>query len=139
MFKQLVYLGTPDGLLAHSLIDGARAWSANTGGISGALVFGPDFVAATNANGEVVLVDAMEGGIRGRLPGAAPWPPVVTRDGVLYATKDALMLYDPTDATSRRWMATGWLGEQVSPLVMADSAVYFATDKRGLVKVGKYR
>lgn len=60
-------------------------------------------------------------------------PPLISRDAVLFAGETGLMRHNAATGQTRQWMRTDWLGPTSSPIVMADSQVYFAAEDRGLV------
>ena len=82
----------------------------------------------------MVLVDFTAGKEKKRIPEALPAiPPLRAGDGLLYCDKDSIQRYDLSTKKSRRWMKTSGLGAITTPIVGADSHLFFATDKRGLV------
>jgi hypothetical protein len=89
---------------------------------------------------ELVLLEANSGRVQVVIPGAlAGLPPLLTRDAVVFAAKDALLRVPLSQPKPQRWMATAWLGELSAPMVMAESAVYFATPAKGFIKTGRLK
>jgi hypothetical protein len=132
--RNVIYLGTPQGLTARKVVDGSLLWESGGGQPAGALALGKHWMAYVNTAGELVLVSVHNGEVLKRMPGALPEvPPLVARDAVLYATTAGLMRYASGGAAARLWMRTDWIGPITAPPVMADSHVYFGAAKRGLV------
>jgi hypothetical protein len=104
------------------------------------LVLDNGLVGWVTTAGEVVLAEVQTGQLTARFPGAVVGlPPLLTRDAVLFAGQDGLMMGSLAPAKTQRWMATGWLGPVASPLILADSSVYFATEAKGLIRAGKWK
>jgi outer membrane protein assembly factor BamB len=136
---RIVLVATAGGVSGIDIVNGTSLWNVE-GGASAPVAVGNEWLAYVNVAGELVLANKLTGAVRTRLPDAVPgMVPVLTRDAVLFVSKEGLTIHNLAESRSQRWMATAWLGAQTSPLVLWDSAVYFATDKRGLVKAGKYR
>jgi hypothetical protein len=90
------------------------------------------------AAGEFVALDATNGAVRPKLPSAiANLPPIPARDALLFATPTGLNRYDLTTNASELWLPTPDFGTITSPLIMAGSSVWFATEKRGLIRAGE--
>jgi outer membrane protein assembly factor BamB len=72
------------------------------------------------------------------LPGIAP---LVSRDRLIFATKDALMILDleAGDARPSIWVDTGWLGTVCGPMTLLNSKVYVPVTGWGLVCLGGAR
>jgi outer membrane protein assembly factor BamB len=135
-----IYFGTAGGIEVRSLIDGRHLWHTKTGEVQNALSFGFQYMCYTNSNSELLVLDSATGRVKATLPDAIPnVPPLITRDSVLYASTGTLNRYIFSEDRSRRWMSVSWLGEITSPVIAADSRVYFATDKRALVCAGQWR
>jgi len=131
-------------MAAHSLVDGRCLWQSDAGPVAGAFALSQEYIAYVSPSSELVLLDAATGETDAKIPGASPAvPPVLTRTSVLYAARNGLMVYAPSQAGSptnpRRWMDTSWLGAVSSPMIKADSRVYVATDAKGLICAGKWR
>ena len=136
--RNTILFGTATGIAAHSIIDGRPLWHAPVGKVKTALVLTGDFVCVVNTAGELAVVEAMSGEIRARQAGAVPnIPPLPARDALLYATAAGLARYDIANHASELWMAGDEIGAITSPLIIAGSSVYFATDKRGFIRAGQ--
>jgi outer membrane protein assembly factor BamB len=136
--RKMVFFGTPTGITAHSILDGKRLWHAPIGEIKRDLVLCGDIVATVTAAGEFVALDATNGAVRPKLPSAiANLPPIPARDALLFATPTGLNRYDLTTNASELWLPTPDFGTITSPLIMAGSSVWFATEKRGLIRAGE--
>jgi hypothetical protein len=60
---------------------------------------------------------------------------VLSRDAILFANEAGLARRDITNGQTSLWARTSWLGRVASPIVLANSRVYFGTEHRGLVCV----
>jgi len=69
----------------------------------------------------------------------ADLPPLLTRDGVIYASSRGLMMQEFSADRPRRWMSTSLLGNVTSPMIAARSCVYFGCERRGFVCGGRWR
>ena len=136
--RNAILFGTTAGIAAHSMIDGRPLWHAPVGEVKTALVLTGGFVCAVNGAGEFVLVDAVSGEVRVREAGAVQnIPPLPARGALLYATAAGLARYDLANLASELWMAGGEFGAITSPLIVAGSSVYFATEKLGFIRAGQ--
>jgi outer membrane protein assembly factor BamB len=136
--RKTVFFGTPTGLAAHRILDGKRLWHAPVGEVKSDLALSGEVVSAVNATGELLILDLTSGAVRTKQSGAtANLPPLPARDALLYATLAGLKRHDLTANTSELWLATPDLGAINSPLIMAGSSIWFATEKRGLIRAGK--
>ncbi|MFP4058067.1 MAG: PQQ-binding-like beta-propeller repeat protein [Candidatus Brocadiia bacterium] len=137
-----ILLPTRGGLAAHRIVDGRREWTHPLASIPGFFrppVAGERQVHAVTAASTLLSLD-LEGGreLRGALPA---WPrvqPLWVGDGVLYAARE-LMFLGADAEEPRQWARTGWLGRFLTPLILHDSHVYFATDKYGVICLGRRR
>jgi outer membrane protein assembly factor BamB len=135
-----VFLGTTNGLSARRLTDGSPLWQATIAPPAQPLMVEGSTLAAITRSNELVLLDAKSGRVQTVTPGAlAGLPPLLTRDAVLFAAKDALMRVPFSQPKPQKWIATAWLGELSAPMVMAESAVYFATPAKGFIKTGRLK
>ena len=83
---------------------------------------------------ELVLINANTGETVDTIPGALPGvPPVLGRDAILFASETGLARHDVTTGQTGLWVRTSWLGQVTSPIVLANSRVYFGTEHHGLV------
>ena len=55
---------------------------------------------------------------------------------LLYAVPDGLIRFDLANTSGDRWLTTQDLGVTKSPMILAGSTIYFATDKPAFVRVG---
>jgi outer membrane protein assembly factor BamB len=135
-----VFVGTANGVSALRLTDGSRVWQTTLPPPAQPLLLEGSTLATITRWGELMLLDVKDGRVQATIPGAlAGQPPLLTRDAALFATKDALMRLPFGQPKPQRWMATAWLGELSAPMVLADSAVYYATPTKGLIKTGRLR
>jgi len=132
--KNTIYLGTKSGVAALRLADGARLWEVKCGPPSTPLVLAKNRLAYVTVGGELVVVGLDDGRVAKTLSGArAGIAPLAPPEVLVYAAKRGLMSYAIGGGEPRLWMATDWLGELSAPPVMANSRVYFATAKKGLI------
>ena len=132
--KTTIYVGTKSGVVALRLVDGERVWEAKSGPPSSPLVLATNRLVYVTAAGELVVVGLADGHVEKTLSGArAGIAPLAPPGVLLYAAKKGLMSYTIGSGEPRLWMNTEWLGDVSTPPVMANSRVYFATAKKGLV------
>jgi len=132
--KNIIYLGTPAGVAALRLADGGRIWEATGGAPSAPLVLVKNRLAYTTAAGELVILDLEDGRVAKTITDAAPgMPPLAAPEAFVFVGKSGLMVCPAAGGEPRSWMDTVWLGRPTCAPVMADSRIYVATDKRGLV------
>jgi outer membrane protein assembly factor BamB len=132
--KNAIYVGTQAGIAALRLADGQRLWEAKSGTPSTPLVLVKNHLAYVTAAGALVVVGLENGHVEKTLSGARAGIAPLAPPGVLvYATKKGLMSYTIGGGEPRLWMNTDWLGDLTAPPVMANSRVYFATAKKGLI------
>lgn len=135
--RKTILFGTATGIAAHRILDGKPLWHAPVGEVKTDLVLIGDLVAAVSAGGELLILDATTGTVRTKQSGATPnLPPLPARDALLYATPEGLKRHNLTTNTSELWLATPEFGPISSPLIVAGSSVWFATEKRGLIRAG---
>jgi outer membrane protein assembly factor BamB len=131
--KNAIYLGTQSGVAALRLADGERIWQSQGGPPSTPLVLAKNRLAYINAAGSLLLVTLEDGRVEQALSGARPGlAPLAAAGTFLYAGNKGLMAFSG-NGQPRLWMNTDWLGPLAVPPVMANSRVYFATAKKGLV------
>jgi outer membrane protein assembly factor BamB len=85
--KNLMYVGTADGIVAASVIDGSVAWQSKSGGVERAfaLLVNPDRILYIDSAGHLVAVDTSDGSSQRLASGAvAGFPPLVGRGEVLF-------------------------------------------------------
>lgn len=139
--KATIWLATGRGIEARSLIDGAPrpGWSLDGGPATGDLVLGKRAIAYTNAAGQVVVLAREDGTVLRRVEGAAGnMPPLLAGDWLVYFGKDGPMRVSLQDDSARPmlWMDTAWMGNPVTPMVLADSKLYFGIAGWGMVRLG---
>jgi outer membrane protein assembly factor BamB len=137
---RLVLLGSPKGLIAYRLVNGARSASADTGCPSGPLVLAPGRVAYINTDNELILIDGRleTNPVRvGRVSGGVQ--PLLSADGVIVPVGRALVKYDHDGESSQRWLSTGLWGQLTSPILVVDGRLYAGTQRKGLVCAGGRR
>ncbi|MEI6846318.1 MAG: PQQ-binding-like beta-propeller repeat protein, partial [Candidatus Firestonebacteria bacterium] len=134
IFNNLIYTGTAKGVFCCSLLDGGKKWSSQAGGVETLFAFSKDYLAYINTANYLIVLNSDGGALIARLPKADnTTAPLLSRDDILYLSSGDIMYYNISTKTSRKWMKTVWLGKISSPLIMVDSNVYFATDKRGFI------
>lgn len=134
-----IFVGTTNGIAARRLTDGAPLWQTTTATPAQPLLLAGSTLATITCSNELMLFDSQSGRVQATIPGVlAAQPPLLTREAALFATKDSLMRLQFGQRRPQRWMSTAGLGELSAPLVMAESAVYFATPK-GFLKTGRLK
>jgi outer membrane protein assembly factor BamB len=132
--KQTIFLGSPTGVRAVSLADGAPIWQAASGAPSAPLVLMKERLAYTTMAGELVIIDPADGRVEKTIAAVVPgFPPLAAPEALVYAAKGGLMACSTSGEEPRSWMKTDWLGRLTCAPVMADSRIYVATDKKGLL------
>ncbi len=132
--KQTIFLGSPTGVRAVSLADGAPIWQAASGAPSAPLVLMKERLAYTTIAGELVIIDPADGRVEKTIAAVVPgFPPLAAPEALVYAAKGGLMACSTSGEEPRSWMKTDWLGRLTCAPVMADSRIYVATDKKGLL------
>lgn len=129
LLKNSILLPTEEGIAAYNLRDGKILYRLPLHGkISSALVQVGDFVAATNNDNELVIIDPVKGELIAQHPGAnAGFPPLPDRDGLLFATLGGISHLKLSTQTVTLWLALAE-GDQVnSPLIAAGSSIYIST------------
>lgn len=131
-----VWIGQDKGIEGFSLVKSEPSVAIQSGRPAGVLVGEGARIVLVNDASELVLVDAVHGKEIVRIPDAVgTFPPVLAGDAVLFQGKGAIQRYDIAAGTSAYWtrITPSWPGAVTSPLIMVDSHVFFATDRRGLV------
>jgi len=134
--KNTIYLGTSKGVAALRLADGGRLWEAPAGAPGAPLVLAKTRLAYTTADGQLVVLATEDGRVERTVSDVAPGlTPLASPDAFVYAGKGGLMTCPAVGDEPRSWMKidTNWLGRITCAPVMADSRIYIATDKKGLV------
>lgn len=138
--ESLVYVGTASGVLACRIENGSLAWRADVGRASAAPVLDGERLGITTDSGEVLILSAADGSVQQRFPNAtAGISPVLSGDVLLFATNEGWMMQTGQDPVPKKWMATSWLGTLTAPAVVSNSSLIFSTDKRGLIRAGRFR
>jgi outer membrane protein assembly factor BamB len=144
-FDEAVWVGEEDGLTAYPIFDDARPLRAAVGAIAGPLAVADDHVFAVTADGALWAVrrarTANEASSGGELEAFRlgevkdGWPPLVSRSVVLYAAENAIRRHDRTTGETETWtlIRPQWPGALTTPMTMADSHVFFGSERRGLV------
>ncbi|MCP4783679.1 MAG: PQQ-binding-like beta-propeller repeat protein [Fuerstiella sp.] len=141
-----IWFGAADGARCYDLARGRMEPTIDTGPIATRLVGATDRLACVNEAGELVVImleptaDAFDDHRSvetiHRTPNAlTSVPPLLTDDAVLFAAKDSLRYYDLGTQEDSQWarIRASFPGQLTTPMIVADSHVFFATDKRGLV------
>ncbi len=96
------------------------------------IVVDGDILAATGTSG-IVIIDPFEIKELYRIDGAdSDTSPFMSSGAVLYYDGKDLQRHDAVTAKRKRWMRISWMGKLMSPVIAAESHVYFVTDKRGI-------
>jgi len=133
-----VWFGAAEGVGCYDLARGRMAEPIDTGAVATRLVAASGRLACVNEAGELVVITlepAEEISVQ-RVAGAlALFPPVLTDDAVLFGADGSLRYYDLGSQKDSQWalIRASFPGRLVSPMIVADSHVFFATDKKGLV------
>ena len=157
LHRNKIFYATADGINSRSVHEnpgGGSLWGLPAdwprGAVKGVLTVCGDLIVAASTNNHSVIVlgldppidatnfsEPLSEPVRLRPASATPDLPVLpARDALLYATSDGLRRYDLTTKTSGLWLETAEFGTITSPLIMAGSSVWFATEKRGLIRAG---
>ena len=132
-----IYLGTPTGVEAFSLLDGSQQGVIPGGTPVTPLMLSGNRTAWINARQELMVADAQDGQVLANLPDALTnVPPVLTRDQLLYATPRGLMICRLGEFQPRLWLKPDEPFSFTSPIIVAKSRVYFGSDK-GLIWAGR--
>lgn len=140
----MLLVGTDKGVEALSPFTGQSLWVSNTAVPATALTCDKGLISYVSTDGQMVVL-SVHGELLGAAPGAlAQFPPLVSRDAVLYLTDKAILRFDPLagaeadPAVAQAPSPTTWMkldamtGKASSPMVLIDSQVMFGAD-RGLV------
>jgi len=131
-----VWVGTATGLVGCSLLDGSAPAVIQCGRVVAPLVHGRNVLACVAEPGEMLLIDPATAMVTARIEDVAgQLPPLLTGDALLYLTSGAIQRYDLTTQENTRWtrIRPSWPGNVLTPMIMIDSHVLFATDRKGLV------
>lgn len=132
--KNVIYVGTPDGVEARRLVDGGLVRDWKTGAPGAPLVLAKNRLIYVNTAGQMQVLDLDTGATEKTLDEVTPGiGPLVVGESFVYSNKRGLMVCSGVEGESQSWMNTGWLGRLTCAPVMAESRIYIATDKKGLV------
>ena len=132
--KNTLYVGTPTGVAARSLADGKLIWETPAGRPGAPLVLMKNRLAFTTTEGKLIILAIDDGRVERTIEGVLPgFPPLAAMELFVYAGKGGLMACPATEGEPQTWMKIDWLGRLTSAPVMAESRLYIATDKKGLV------
>jgi len=131
----IIFIGSTNGLIALNLTDGSELWQADTNGpLNIELSIYKKKIACVNQKNEIFLIDQRDGSLIKKLTDVFQKSPVLLcRKGLVYQGKTDLMAYSFVKGENKRWVKSKWLGVPTSPLIMSNSRIYYATDKKGLV------
>ncbi|HPD17217.1 MAG TPA: PQQ-binding-like beta-propeller repeat protein [Planctomycetota bacterium] len=131
-----IVLATPKGIAVHKIVDGSVAWTVDCGPLAAPLNADADRIAAITKAGELLVLASSDGKQLAKVSDVAGRvPPLLLGDKVLFVNKDLTLLREGEDVPVQ-WARTAWLGNVVTPLVLLDGCVYFATETKGVVCVG---
>ena len=129
-----IYIGAGNGILSCDLIDGKNTWKSSTGKVETLFAMSKDYITYVNSGSELIVLDIADGNLKARIPQALNTvPPLFSRDDILYVSKGDIMYYNISTKEGHKWMKAAWMGKISAPMIMSDSNVYFATDKRGFI------
>ena len=134
--RDRVWVATAEGLRGFSLLLGQEPRLVACTPAKGRIICEGDRLACLAGANEWVVADAESGAITARLPNvAAGIPPILVDDAAVYYTTDAIQRYDLRSKQSTMWakVTATFPGTVVTPMIMVDSHLLFATDKRGFV------
>ena len=130
------WVGLSSGLAGYSLIQSEKDVRIDCEKISGTLASDESRVAAVTESGELIIVDSGSGAEITRIKGVAgAFPPLLTDNSCLFNSKASIKLYDFNSEKTTQWtrLMPSWPGKMVTPMVMVESHIFFATDKKGLI------
>jgi len=139
---KLIVLAAAGGLEVRRIVDGTVAWKERSPGLPAfltPLTADEARVAAVTAASTLVVHEPGAGTLLGNHLGA--WRaqgPLLASDGLLFASGELNVLREDAEAP-KLWARTSWLGRLLTPFVLHDSHVCFATEKRGIVCLGARR
>jgi outer membrane protein assembly factor BamB len=131
-----VWVGDANGVSAYSLLGDSPPIDIACGSVAGPLILCGERMACASPQGDVLVLDLAGRKVQAR-PGklVGNVPPVLTDDALLYLTKGSIQRYDLRTGQSAQWtkITSSWPGNILSPMIVANSYVVFATDEEGLV------
>ncbi len=131
-----IWVGTDKGLKSVSLITGEEEFYIEAGPAVGRIIGDSTRVCCVTSKGELLIADTATGKERKRLTDAVgEFPPLLTTNALLYNAQNAVNIYDFNTDTAGQWtrLRASWPGLMATPMIMIESHVFFATDKKGLI------
>ena len=129
-----VFVGTTRGVVSLRLTDGARSWEQPIGEPAAPLAANDRWIVSLDRRGQVTVLNRA-GGIVASWSGTDErLAPMLVRDAVILATRDALILHHLDTPATTRWLDTQTLGSLSAPPVFSGGAVYFSTESRGMIR-----
>jgi len=131
-----VWAGLSSGVAGLSLVQGEREFRIDCGAVTGTLVADASRLAVLTDAGILLFIDPQDGAEIARIEGVTEgFPPLLTENACLYSAENAIRLYDFYSGESRSWarLTPSYPGRMVTPMVMVESTIFFATDKKGLL------
>jgi outer membrane protein assembly factor BamB len=137
---KIVIVATAQAVEARQLVDGSLLWRSDVPGTESPFVLSDGRIAYISSAGTLTVLRARDGKSKASIPNVGTFfPPALMNNSIIYATENALMRYQIGEGTTSVWMDTSWFGSLTSPLVMDAGSVYFASQRRGLVRAGRPR
>jgi outer membrane protein assembly factor BamB len=133
-----VCVAQADGIGAYSLRDGKNLWTSAAGRAAGPITTDGRRLAYVSDKGQAVVLN-LAGEVLETIDQASDVAaPLFCGDQLVYASSAGILTFDlSTPGSPRRWLRTARYGDICSPLIAADSRVYFATEKNGLICAGE--
>ncbi len=131
-----VWVGMEDGVAGYGIVGDVEGVSVGSDRVAAPLVSGSGVLAAVTDGGRLLLLDPTDGAVVANVDDvAAELPPLIADGALLYAAEGAVQRYDLETKSADSWarLRASWPGRMVTPMVMVDSHVFFATDKKGFV------
>jgi len=131
-----VWVGLSFGVAGLSLVQGVEDVQVDCGAVTGPLVADGLRLAALTEAGKLHFIDSKAGVETACVEGVTEgFPPLLTENACLYSAENAIKLYDFYSGASRSWtrLTPSYPGRMITPMVMVESTVFFATDKKGLL------
>jgi outer membrane protein assembly factor BamB len=128
--------GCEAGLVGIDVLTGDVKWKLPCGHVRSVVACTSTLAVCITQKGDVRFVNVPRAKLlRARARGADPrWRPVLAGETLLYCTPTAIKKVGVSlKVRPLNWLKTTWMGSLTAPPVGADSHVFFATDKRGLI------
>jgi outer membrane protein assembly factor BamB len=129
-----VWVATAGAVHGLSLVHDEPPFTINADAVQ--LVSDDLHLACTTQSGTILVINPQSGAALPPIPDVTPAvPPLLAGDAMLYYARDSIRRFDLTSNQSTLWtkVQPSWLGTMRSPMIMIDSHLLFATDKRGLI------